>query len=286
MNIINILKDNELIRPIFRKLLKFPKTWQAIFNFENIDYNIRSSKAFILNGVSVVLKDRIYICIPFNYKKPNDIDLKLIDGINYSYINSLNNLDPLTFKKLEEVIFYVYLDLIISFLKKSDEFIEVFFEKENLFNRFYRPNILEINKSSIYLERLGKDILNNKIVPVKICDAVLDLKIKSLELPSDYDTERTVFALNEMKKIMDFVKLPIKSRNFNLKFKKLGTFKDNGFYSFETNTIIIDPRFTNVFVHELGHMIYDNKLKINKSIKASNSEDYAQKFYANIFPNL
>lgn len=114
----------------------------------------------------------------------------------------------------------------------------------------------------------------------------LELKIKSLELPMDYDLNKTIKALTDFKEIMDKIKLPIKARKFNLKFKKLGIYKDDEFYSKEKNTIIVDARKTEVFLRKLGHMIYDNNVKINKKIKSLDSEDYAQEFQNSLFAKI
>jgi Zn-dependent peptidase ImmA (M78 family) len=97
-------------------------------------------------------------------------------------------------------------------------------------------------------------------------------------LPHDYDLKKTVVTLQEIDNLMNKIKLPIKARRFNLKFKKLGIYKNDGFYSKELNTIIIEARRPEVFVHELGHLIYDNNIKISKKISGVNSEDYAKKF--------
>lgn len=279
MNCNNILISQNKTLPIFKKLKSKPKKWQGMFNFKNIEHNLMINTAFIMNGCSVKKKDGKYICYPLNYKKINEDKLHLIQGLDLEIINSLNNLKSVILNQLEELVFYVYLDLIINFLEVSEqEFNNLLNEQELFFNKFYRPSVLEVNKYSIYLERNGKDCFCNKKIDPSLIDLFLKLKIKSLELPMDYDLNKTIQSLTDFKEIMDKIKLPIKARNFNLKFKKLGIYKDDGFYSKETNTIIVDARKTEVFIHELGHMIYDNEIKINKKIKSEDSEDYAKQF--------
>lgn len=279
MNINNILTNEFKTLPIFKRLKDKPKKWQTIFNFTNIEHNLTINTAFIMNGCNIKKKDNKYICYPLNYKKIGEDKLSLLKGLNLEVIHSLYNLKVVVFNELEELVFYVYLDLVIKFLETSEEkFSEMIIEQEVFFNKFYRSSILEINKNSIYLERDGKNYTCNKKIEQKLMDLFLEMKIKSLELPIDYDKTKTINALKEFKQIMDKIKLPIKARKFNLKFKKLGIYKDDGFYSKETNTIIVDARKTEVFTHELGHMIYDNGLKINKKVKAINSEDYAKNF--------
>ena len=279
MNINNILKNELKILPIFKRLKSKPKKWQGMFNFKNIEHNLLVNNSFIINGCAINKKAQEYICYPLNYQKSNTEKVELIEGLNLEVINSLNNLKPVTFNSLEELIFYVYLDLIINFLNSSDtEFNKIIEEQELVFNKFYRPSVLEINKYSIYLEREGKEVICNKNIDPKLMEAFLSLKIHSLELPMDYDSKKTIQVLKEFQNIIDYIKLPIRFRKFHLKFKKLGIYKDDGFYSKETNAIIIDPRKTEVFIHELGHMIYDNNIKINKKIKSLDSETYAKQF--------
>lgn len=277
MNFNSILTNEFKTLPILKRLKNKPKKWQGMFNFKNIEHNLMINTAFIMNGCSVKKKDGKYICYPLNYKKINEDNLHLIQGLNVEIIYSLNSLKPVCFNELEELVFYVYLYLIINFLEISEQdFNNLLNEQELFFNKFYRPSVLEVNKYSIYLERNGKECIYNKKIEQNLIDLFLGLKIKSLELPMDYDLNKTIQALTDFKEIMDKIKLPIKARKFNLKFKKLGIYKDDGFYSKETNTIIVDARKTEVFIHELGHMIYDNEIKINKKIKSVNSEDYAK----------
>lgn len=279
MNINNILKNELKILPIFRRLKSKPKKWQGMFNFKNIEHNLLMNNSFLINGCAINKKAQEYICYPLNYQKSNIEKIELIEGLNLEIINNLNNLNSVTFNNLEELIFYVYLDLIIHFLDSSEiDFNKIIEERELVFNKFYRPSVLEINKYSVYLEKDGKKIICNKNIETELIEIFLSLKIHSLELPMDYDNKKTIHVLKEFQNIMDYIKLPVKARKFHLKFKKLGIYKDDGFYSKETNAIIIDPRKTEVFIHELGHMIYDNNIKINKKIKSLDSETYAKQF--------
>jgi hypothetical protein len=279
MNINSILTNEFKILPIFKRLRIKPKKWQTMFNFKNIEHNLIMNTSFVMNGCSVKKKDGKYICYPLSYKRLNEDKLSFIQGLNLEIIGSLDNFKSVIFNELEELIFYIYLDLVVDFLEASEkEFNDLLKKQELFFNKFYRPSVLEINKYSIYLERDKKQCACNKKIEQKLIDLFLELKIQSLELPMDYDLNKTINALKEFKQIMDSIKLPVKARKFNLKFKKLGIYKDDGFYSKETNAIIVDARKIEIFVHELGHMIYDNNIKINKKIIGRDSEDYAKNF--------
>ncbi len=249
MNCNNILISQNKTLPIFKKLKSKPKKWQGMFNFKNIEHNLMINTTFIMNGCSINNKENKFVCYPLNYIKPNKEKLTLIQGLDLEKINKLNTFNVVFFNEIEELVFYVYLDLIISFLEMpEDGFSDILKENDILFNKFYRPTVLEVNKYSIYLERNRKECICNKKIEKNLIDLFLELKIKSLELPMDYDLNKTIQALTDFKEIMDKIKLPIKARKFNLKFKKLGIYKDDGFYSKETNTIIVDARKTEVFL--------------------------------------
>lgn len=277
----NILTNQYNILPIFKRLKKKPRNWQGLFNFKNIQHNLLVSSSYLLNGCSIKNKNNIYICYPLSYKAINKDKLSIFSDLDLNIIKSLELFKPVDFKDLESLIFYINLPLIIEYLTKNEqEFIQFYssFSDDKPINSFYKPTVLEVNKNSIYLERKGNQALISKDVEEKLINVFLSLKIATLELPQDYDLNKTIEALEYFKSVMDKVKLPIRARNFNLKFKKLGTYKDDGFYSQELNTIVVDARKVDVFIHELGHLIFDNDIKISKTIKSNNSEDYAIKF--------
>ena len=276
MNFNNILTSDHKVLPVLKKIKCRPKKWQGLFNFKNLEKNLLICTPFVLNGCAIKKKKSKYVCYPLNYIKPLAQSLKKLDGLNLDIIESLGALESVEFNNVEELVFYMHLDLIMDYLEMDET---IFLQERRLnFYKFYRPSVLEVNKYSFYLERHGTDVFYNKKVEDELIQEFASLKISSLELPMTYDLNKTLHSLKYFKDVMNSIKLPIKARKFNLKLKKLGIYKEDGFYSKEANTIIVDARNTSVFTHELGHLIYDNKYKINRSIKGSNSEEYAQNF--------
>jgi hypothetical protein len=270
MNSTNILINKNKVLPIFKRITKKPKNWQGLFNFKNIENNLLLNSSFVMNGCSIEYLNNEYICKPFSYKINKEI-INLFKDLDLDIFYGMLSFKKTSFKSLSLLIFYVYLELIVDYINKDEaEFIKIF--KNNLLtegvNGFYRSSVLEINKQSIYLEKKGKKIVVNQSIDEKLISLFDELKISSLELPSDYEYKKTIDALIYFKQIMDKVNFPIKARKFNLKLKKLGIYKDDGFYSKELNTIIVDARNVNVFIHELGHLIFDNNIKINKKIRS------------------
>lgn len=266
-NILNYKTENYY--NIFKKIK--PKKWEDIFNFGKIENIIELEGSIFMKKCELKKNKTVYTCIPYSYDIFNKIDI--IEDIDLLKIQKMKNYIETDFNNIKEAVFYIFLDEIISFLTNFNENNE---EYNN--QKFSRSSILDINKNSYFIEYMDKEIFTNKIINESILESFQHLKIASLELPYEFSKSKTILNLNEYKKILDLIKFPIKKRNFNLKFKKLGHYRVNGFYCFYTNTIIVDPRKTNTFYHELGHLIYDNNININKKIKAIDSEEYAVKF--------
>lgn len=265
-NILEYKKDNI---NIFSSKKTFKK-WEDMFNFKNIDLLINIEKKLLLKKCEIKKESDVYICLPYSYSPIND--LSILEGLNNLKIEKMKNYIPVEFNTIKEAVFYIFIDEIVNFLLEKEE---VNYDKVN--SKFSRSSILENNKNSFFIEYINNEIYTNMGDQEDILNIFKDLKINSLELPYDFDKEKTLLAMHHYKNILDKIKFPIRKRNFNLKFKKLGNYKVNGFYCLDTNTILVDPRKIDTFYHELGHLIYDNNIKIYKVIKAENSEDYADK---------
>lgn len=246
------------------------KKWEDMFNFKNMDLLININKNLLLKKCEIKKDSDIYICIPYSYSPVSD--LSIVEGLNNLKIERMKNYMQVEFNTIKEVVFYIFIDEIINFLLQKEDI-----NNHNINSKFSRSSILENNKNSFFIEYINKEIYTNIEDEEDILDIFKGLKINSLELPYDFDKEKTLLTMHHYKKILDNLKFPIRKRNFNLKFKKLGNYKVNGFYCFDTNTILVDPRKIDTFYHEIGHLIYDNNININKVIKAENSEDYANK---------
>lgn len=227
------------------------------------------------------MKNGAFVCCPIGFEAPDADVLASFPGLKTEIIHQLQMFLPVEFNKIEELLLYTHLDLIRTYLNcDNEQFIE-FTKRDSRFsksNRKQRASLLETNANSVTLDAAR----SNNHVSNELRSAFQELGVLTLELPMDYDVARTITAFEWYDSVLKAIDFPSRERSYHLKFKKLGTYKDNGFYSYETNTIIVDPREIDVYFHELGHLIYDRDIKINSDIEAANSEDYAQRFWDTI----
>ena len=113
-------------------------------------------------------------------------------------------------------------------------------------------NILRTNKNSYEFPR-DYDSLRN----IKIRTLLQSLNLPLVEVPVNKDSENVVSFLRDASKLKR--ELNLKKFNFSLRIKKTGK-KKKGMFVVNANTMIVDPRYPEVFVHELGHYIYEHKL--------------------------
>ena len=113
-------------------------------------------------------------------------------------------------------------------------------------------NILQTNKNSYEFPRDYKTLKQQKIKSL-----LQYLELPLVELPKYKDNQNVIFFLKTIIQIKE--ELNLKKFNFSLRIKKI-RMKKHGMYIINTNSIIIDPRHPDVFIHELGHYIYENSL--------------------------
>ncbi len=259
-----------------------PSKWQGLFNIKNIISNFTWVQSQKLGGCSVTMTGRTFTCYPIDFQLPEPRIVNAIPGLKTDILSKLHTFTPVEFNRIEELLLYSHLDLIYAYLTHDgDQFLEMV-KQDTRFTparKKYRPSLLEVNQNSIHIERNETIISSSRNVPDTLLSAFETLGTSSLELPGDYDLNRTLSALRWYNDLLTEIGFPDKERGYHLKFKRLGTYSDNGFYSFETNTVIVDPREIDIFFHEIGHLIYDRGVIINLNVAASNSEDYAQRFW-------
>lgn len=81
-----------------------------------------------------------------------------------------------------------------------------------------------------------------------------------VEIPKDYDLHRLEHSLQEIASILNEFK--VEKRDFIIRFRKIKKLKKTGLFIVAANTIILDPRETDSFKHELGHYIFENKVPV------------------------
>ena len=87
-----------------------------------------------------------------------------------------------------------------------------------------------------------------------------DINAQLVEIPKEYDLRRLEHSLHEIASILNEFK--VEKRDFIIRFRKIKKLKKTGLFIVSANTIILDPRETDSFKHELGHYIFENKIPV------------------------
>jgi len=87
-----------------------------------------------------------------------------------------------------------------------------------------------------------------------------DINAQLVEIPKDYDLQRLEHSLKEIASILNEFK--VEKRDFIIRFRKIKKLKKTGLFIVAANTIILDPRETDSFKHELGHYVFENKIPV------------------------
>lgn len=99
-----------------------------------------------------------------------------------------------------------------------------------------------------------------------------DINAKLVEIPKDYDLDKLEHSLQEIASILNEFK--VEKRDFIIRFRKIKKLKKTGLFIVSANTIILDPRETDSFKHELGHYIFENNVSIKISGKLLKPIDF------------
>lgn len=178
-------------------------------------------------------------------------------------------------KSVEEVIKYLYLEYfmltdLFNLQIISKEELSVFLtlslsDKEEFIKN---SNLLITNKQAFELTKENADKFisgKNKLLKTEIVSLFRELGIILIEIPQFYNLEALITFLNEIKNLKE--KLKIENFSFKLRFKKLKHFKKDGMYIVNDKTIVVDPRKPKAFIHELGHYIFEENIKIEFNLK-------------------
>jgi len=128
--------------------------------------------------------------------------------------------------------------------------------------KFNRAKIFEVNKTAISFDKNTHN---------KSYGEIISMGFNFVEIPNNFNVEKLINLTKEINLLA--IEKNISNFNVALRIKKLGLYKSKGFYSKETNTIFLDPRYLDIWRHELGHYFYD-KL----DIKTINEEEFADNF--------
>lgn len=227
-----------------------------------------SGKKNIFNNFSVLKNNNSYKVTLFN--KYHVISLVKNNIEEFSHLPFYKDildllLDTKEYHDASKVINICYFELVMFNLLNNEKKKQwkVFPIMQKVINKkFNRAKLFEINKTSIIFDKntninKGKEILNKGFDFIEIPN---DFSLTKLEKVTN-----EIFELAKEKNIYDF--------NISLRIKKLGLYKTKGFYSKETNTMFLDPRYLEVWRHELAHyFVAKNKIIIE------DEENFADNF--------
>lgn len=103
--------------------------------------------------------------------------------------------------------------------------------------------------------------------------------IPLLEIPKSYDIKLLVALMKQIVGLKAM--LGLDDFKFNLRLRRIRHFKKSGMYIAYAKTIVIDPRNTKTFIHELGHYLFEEN--VNFPLK---SEIKQQPFPSNSIPKM
>lgn len=124
------------------------------------------------------------------------------------------------------------------------------------------------------IQRQNVVIFSQLIIFQNGCLKILEIINKGfdfIEIPNQFSFTKLknltnkIYELAKEKNIDDF--------NISLRIKKLGLYQTKGFYSKETNTMFLDPRYLEVWRHELAHY-----LVAKNGMTVENEEAFADNF--------
>lgn len=274
----NILKSSELIeKGDYQKLyyhLNFESIWLSLFSgitqyrFFNITLN-ESSISFTPK------QDYFHLSNLSNLSKVlNEADQSVLLGMN----------EPKTFsvKHKKKILCYLHLDWILALqhLKEFDpgnEIIREYLQFETGDSKIakkihymtasanQRSNIYTVNQDSVIINLIDMNASKNTN---KLSKANYKLILKNplisfIEVSRGFDNAKLNICLKWINKLS--FKLAEKEKitedmMFSLKIRKIKRTNKKGMYIANQNTIVVDPRYMDSFVHELGHWYHSHFL--------------------------
>ena len=126
-------------------------------------------------------------------------------------------------------------------------------ENGNKHNKKGRASLTEPNTNAFIWTRRDR-----QPITFNINQLISKINPELIEIPHDYDEKRLLTALTYINDILN--NLNIKSRDFIIRFKKLGAYKKKGMYIKPSKTIVLDAKHVHLFQHELGHYLYEENI--------------------------
>lgn len=290
----NILKSNELIESTEYQKLYYHFGFSSIIS--SLFSGVTSYRFF-----DISFPDKSHISFkPKNdyFQLQNIFNLaKLLDKDCYANLIKMTKLKTFNIKHKKKILCYLHLDWILTLqaLKEGNENKEALIEylqfetghhkiEKKIFHingsSENRSNIFTINKDSVIIDLLHQSNSRNTTkLTNKNYNLILTNPIISfLEISKGFDNGKLLEFLEVMNhtcnQILKIQKISNEMK-FSLKIRKIKRTNKKGMYIANQNTIILDPRYVDSFIHELGHWYHT---WFNKEIK---DEIEAEKFAKN-----
>lgn len=291
----NILKSSDLIESgNYQKIyyhFGFDNIWKSIFN------GIKQYRFFDISFPDenhISFKPRIDYFYLANMNKLS----KLINEEEKITLMGLTETKTFNVKYKKKILCYLHLDWIIALEhikedSQSNEKLIEYLQFETLRNDIVkkikhisnnaenRSNIYTINKNSVIVDMLNmKESKNLSKLAIKNKSLILKNKlINFIEISSGFDNQKlTAFLLMFNESCNKIIKNNevTESMKFSLKIRKIKRTYKKGMYIANQNTIMLDPRHVDSFVHELGHW-YHTFFK-PEIVTEKQAEEFAENF--------
>lgn len=291
----NILKSNELIEA---------NEYQKLY----YHFGFGSIVASLFSGITsyrffdISFPDKNHISFkPKNdyFQLQNVFNLsKLLDKECYADLVKMTQEKTFNIKHKKKILCYLHLDWILTLQALKDgnenknELVEYLqFETGNhkIEKKIFhingtsenRSNIFTLNKDSVIIDLLNpSNSKNTTKLTNQNYNLILNNPIISfIEIAKGFDNGKLLEFLELMNHAcQQILKLQIISNEmkFSLKIRKIKRTNKKGMYIANQNTIILDPRYVDSFIHELGHWYhtwFENKIN-----EVKDAEIYAENF--------
>jgi len=226
-----------------------------------------ASKSFNIKFLEILKRENKNISEKYNKYLKNELNnITLIELVSFillelEIIINLFKENYISIEELNNLLFE------LSFIDNPNKLKEKW---KNGTSKDKNTNLLETNK---YAYELPKDYSKMRNIPLK--NQIYKLNLPLVEIPGDKEDKNMLdffIKLENLIKVLD-----LKKTNFNLRIRKVKKQGKEGMFIVNANTIILDPRYPETIVHELGHYIYEHKLSFTHSKK---------RFYASTFDKI
>jgi hypothetical protein len=259
--------------------LSKPFSLKKFVNINDLINKLNTNSSLIINQTRINKVNGLFYVKSFkNIDNILNTFLKLNLEVNslLVYIENLMLDKEMIIKKPIDVLTFAYIDLLFNYyLLKSTENLDT--------NNIYLTNISKIIDKKTTIKTKKEKSSGNSWIQSTLMETALgniewvrdgrhpyishkankylnEINAKLVEIPKDYELNKLEHSLQEIASILNEFK--VEKREFIIRFRKIKKLKKTGLFIVSANTIILDPRATDSFKHELGHYVFENKIPV------------------------